>query len=79
MRKAAEDGKGITTGAMRVGDDFVGGIISHPGHAAHPFLRPALDNNVDEIVAAIRSKIVAVVEGKTGFNIEAGIQQSEAA
>jgi hypothetical protein len=61
---------------MKIGDEFVSGIISHPGHAAHPFMRPALDAKAQEAIAAFRSKIVAVVEGKTGFNLDA---QDEAA
>lgn len=71
IRKASE-GKGkIKTKPMTVGDRFVSGIINHPGHAAHPFMRVALDATVSETISAFRGKVVAVVERKTGFNLAA--------
>jgi HK97 gp10 family phage protein len=76
VRKAAEGSGTVDNGTMKIGDEFVSGIISHPGHAAQPFMRPALDAKAQEAIAAFRSKIVAVVEGKTGFNLDA---QDEAA
>ncbi|MGH6746589.1 HK97-gp10 family putative phage morphogenesis protein [Novosphingobium sp.] len=67
IRKAAE-GKGkISTKPMKVGDRYVSGIIHHPGFAAHPFLRPALDAKADEAVQAYATKIRAFIEGKTGY------------
>jgi len=76
VKKAAE-GKGkITNRAMKIGDQFVSGIIHHPGHAAHPFMRPALDAKAGEAVEAFRKKIIAVVEGKTGYNLAAGMDEA---
>lgn len=76
LRKAF-DGKGtIKARPMKIGDRYVSGILQHPGHAAHPFLRPALDAKADEAVSAFRNKIVAVVEGKTGYNIDAGADEA---
>lgn len=67
VRKAA-DGKGKVGGkAMKIGDRFISGIISHPGHAAHPFLRPALDAKSDEVVKVFAARIRDYIEGKTGF------------
>lgn len=67
VRKAAE-GKGkVKNRAMKIGDAFVSGIIHHPGHAAHPFMRPALDAKAEEAIAAFASKIRAFLENKTGF------------
>jgi len=66
--RKAKDGKGtINGGVMKIGDDFVSGIITHPGHAAQPFMRPALDAKADEAVQAFAAKIRAYLEGKTGF------------
>jgi HK97 gp10 family phage protein len=67
VRKAFEGNGTINAGVMRIGDDFVSGIISHPGHSAHPFMRPALDAKADEAVQAFAAKIRSYLEGKTGF------------
>jgi len=67
IRKAAE-GKGkVDLRPMKIGDRFVSGIIHHPGHSAHPFMRPALDAKVQEAVQAFATRIRAFLEKKTGF------------
>lgn len=67
VRKAAS-GKGKVAGkAMKIGDDFRSGIIHHPGHAAHPFMRPALDTQADNAIKAFAGRIREYIEGKTGF------------
>lgn len=66
VRKAVESGKKIG-GVMKIGEDFVSGVIRHPGAAAHPFLRPALDTKADAAVKAFADRIRAYIEGKTGF------------
>lgn len=68
VRKAAEGSGTVQNGVMKIGDRFVSGIISHPGHAAQPFMRPALDAVADQAVAAFAEKIRAYIEGKTGFD-----------
>lgn len=68
VRKAAEGRGSVNAGVMKIGDDFVSGIIQHPGHAAHPFMRPALDAKADEAVQAFAAKIRSYLEGKTGFS-----------
>lgn len=76
IRKAKE-GKGtIERHVLKIGDDFVSGIISHPGHPAQPFLRPALDAKAKEAVMAFRGRIVAYIEGKTGFNADAAMSEA---
>jgi HK97 gp10 family phage protein len=67
IRNAAE-GKGkVSARPMKIGDRYVSGIIQHPGFAAHPFMRPALDAKADEAIQAFANKIRAYLEGKTGF------------
>jgi HK97 gp10 family phage protein len=67
IRKAKEGTGTVQGGVMKIGEDFVSGIISHPGLAASPFLRPALDLKADEAVKAFAARIRAYIEGKTGF------------
>lgn len=67
IRKAKEGTGNVANGVMKIGDEFVSGIISHPGHAAHPFMRPALDATSGAAVAAFATRIRAYLEGKTGF------------
>lgn len=72
VRKAAAGEGTIQGGVMKIGDDFVSGIISHPGHAARPFMRPALDAKADEAIKAFGDKIRAYMEGKTGLVVPVG-------
>lgn len=75
--RKAKAGKGtVENGVMKIGDDFISGIISHPGFAAQPFMRPALDAKAGEAVDAFRTRIVAYIEGKTGFNFDAGMDEA---
>jgi hypothetical protein len=66
VRKAVEGGQTVG-GVIKIGDDFVSGVVSHPGHAASPFLRPALDLRADDAVKAFADRIRAFLESKTGF------------
>ncbi len=70
LTKAAK--RGDVTGdvqhkALKIGGNFVGGAVFHPGMAAHPFMRPALETRRDAAIAAFAAKIRAFLEGKTGF------------
>lgn len=49
------------TGAMLIGGNFAA-TVHHPGAAAHPFLRPALDLKGKDAVAAAQSYINARVK-----------------
>lgn len=78
--RAASEGRGtVSNGVLKIGEDFVSGIISHPGHVANPFMRPALDAKYREAVEAFRDQIIKYVEGKTGFDAGAAIGLDEAA
>lgn len=74
-RMAFRDGlsSDVASRSLKIGDQFVGPVVTHPGFAPRPFLRPALESKAQEAIAAFRAKIVAVVEKKTGFNIEEGL------
>ena len=48
--------------AMKVGGDFVKGEIDHPGIAAKPFLRPALEQNVQIILKEFSEKTESELE-----------------
>lgn len=76
IRKASEGTGTVANGVMKIGEDFVSGIIHHPGTAAHPFLRPALDVRAEDAIAAFRTKIIEVVEGKTGFRLDATLDEA---
>lgn len=52
--RKAKDGEGkVKGGVMKIGGEFVSGIIEHPGHSAHPFMRPALDTKAADVVNTI--------------------------
>jgi HK97 gp10 family phage protein len=71
LTKAAKRGDvtgDVATGALKIGDKFISGGVMHPGHSAHPFMRPALDNKADEAVKAFAEKLRAYIENKTGFD-----------
>lgn len=57
----------VDVGSLVIGENFVGPMVHHPGHAAHPFMRPALDAKADEAVKAFAGRIRDYIEGKTGF------------
>lgn len=72
IRKAAEGSGKIALRPMKIGDRFVSGIIHHPGHAAHPFMRTAFDKTVDNAVKAFADRVRAFVEQKTGYAAPVG-------
>lgn len=80
-RRANEDGlsSDVETGALKIGDNFISGGVMHPGHGAHPFMRPALDTKANEAVMAFRDRIVGYLEKKTGFNASAPLDLDQAA
>lgn len=67
VRKASQGNGTIEARAMKIGDEFVSGIISHPGLRAQPFMRPALDAKAGEAVEAFAVRIRDYIAGKTGF------------
>lgn len=54
-------------GSLVINGKFVGPAVYHPGHAARPFMLPALDVKGDDAVKAFASRIRSYLEGKTGF------------
>lgn len=44
------------------GGEVFGPVIHHPGQAAKPFLRPALDENVPKIIKAMGAKMGKAIE-----------------
>ena len=77
LKKAAEGTGTVNAGVMKIGENYVSGILQHPGHRAQPFMRPALDAKAQEAVAAFAEGIRGYLEGKTGF--DAGVVMGEAA
>ena len=45
------------------GGDKVVTSVDHPGHPADPFLRPAIDGNVDEANRAVGERLRQAIEG----------------
>lgn len=65
--------------ALKIGDNYITGTITHPGHRATPHFRPALDNKADEAVQAFAGRIRAYLEGvksKTGYDVIAGLDEA---
>lgn len=58
-------------GSMVINGSHVSGAILHPGHAARPFLRPALDIKADDAVKALAFEIEEFVFNLTGFQAAA--------
>jgi hypothetical protein len=54
--------KMVKRGSLKIGQSFVGPLIMHPGHAAKPFLRPALDQKAEEAVNAMGAYIAHRVQ-----------------
>jgi HK97 gp10 family phage protein len=57
----------VKEGSLVIGEKFVGPTVMHPGHAAQPFMRPALDLKQKEAVNAFGLKIREFMKSKTGF------------
>ncbi|WP_232494921.1 HK97-gp10 family putative phage morphogenesis protein [Novosphingobium kaempferiae] len=68
IRKASEGRGKVKARALKIGENFRSGIVHHPGHAAHPFMRPALDAQADNAVKAFADRIRDYIEGRTGFS-----------
>lgn len=62
----------VETQALKIGDNYITGGVMHPGHSAHPFMRPSLDAKADEAIKAFAARVRAYIEGKTGFVIPGG-------
>lgn len=49
--------KMMKNGSLKIGQNFVGASVSHPGAQAKPYMRPALDTKTDEALKAIGEQI----------------------
>lgn len=47
----------VESGSLKIGENFVGDMVQHPGHAARPFIRPAFDAKASDAVAAFTAQI----------------------
>ncbi len=54
--------KMVKRGSLKIGENFIGPVVMHPGHAAKPFLRPALDQKAEEAVNAMGAYIAHRVQ-----------------
>lgn len=73
LTRSSRDGgaSDAKSGALVIDGKFVSGAILHPGFAAKPFLRPALDIKSEEVVRAIAFEIEEFVFNFTGFQAAA--------
>lgn len=56
------------SGSLRIGEHFVGASVAHPGSAAHPFMRPALDAKAMEAVIAVGNYMKKRLATKHGLD-----------
>lgn len=42
----------VYRGSLKIGQNFVGPVVQHPGHAASPFMRPALETRAADAIGA---------------------------
>lgn len=64
-------------GSLRIGSQFVGESVQHPGARPHPFLRVSLDTKEAEAIAAAQSYINARVS-RAGITGSAELEGSDA-
>lgn len=57
----------VATQSLKINGQFVTGAVLHPGFAAKPFLRPALDRKQVEVINAIGERLREYLKNKTGF------------
>lgn len=76
-QKFNREGSARTDGALKIGDNYVTGAVLHPGFAARPFLRPALDMKAEEAVNAFGERLRSYLKDKTGFTAPAVLEVDE--
>ena len=52
----------VSAGSLKIGKDFVGPVVEHPGFASKPFLRPALDRAASAAIKAVGDYIFRRVQ-----------------
>lgn len=63
--------------ALKIGDNFITGAVMHPGFAAKPFMRPALDVKAEEAINAFGGRVRSYLKDKTGFTAPAVLEVDE--
>jgi len=63
--------KMVNRGSLVVGKHFIGPVVSHPGAAPHPFMRPALDTQAYAAVLAVGNAIKKRLSVKHGLDTSA--------
>lgn len=76
-QKARREGSSEDGGALKIGDKFVSGGVMHPGFAAKPFLRPALDMRMDDAVKAFGERLGSYLKDKSGLTAPAILTEVE--
>lgn len=66
----------IKQGSLKIGENFIGPVVMHPGAAQKPFMRPAIDQKQDEAVRAVGEQIRKRLN-KAGINAPAGLEVDE--
>ena len=60
----------VNRNVLRIGNNFVGPTVSHPGARPGPYMRPALDSKSGAAVAAVAAKVRERLT-KEGINVPA--------
>lgn len=80
LTKAAKRGDvtgDVATGHLKIGENIISGEVFHPGRAARPFLRPALDTRAKDAVQAFGDRLASYLKNKTGFSAPAVLEVDE--
>lgn len=67
----------LERGSLTIGGNFVGQSVAHPGAAAKPFLRPALDIQAGAAVVAAGNYIKSRLEKKHGLDLSEVVVEIE--
>lgn len=76
-QKMGREGSTSEDGALKIGDTFVSGAVLHPGFAAKPFLRPALETRMDDAIQAFGERLRSYLKDKTGFSAPVKLDEVE--
>lgn len=66
-QKTRREGSATAGGVLKIGDSIVSGAVLHPGLAAKPFLRPALDTMADAATQAFADRLRSYLKDKSGL------------
>lgn len=67
-RQSKRDGvEDAGEGKLKIGNNYISGAVLHPGHAAFPFMRPALEAKWNEAIDAFGVRVRDYLADRTGF------------